>query len=82
MVHWDMRSGNCVRDLGEYGVGVVKVEATRESTVGLFAENTVIVWDNFSGETLYTLAMVSGQLALLWMSRLIFLRFWGWLIVE
>ena len=55
-----MRSGNCVYDLGEYGVGVVKVEATRESTVGLFAENTVIVWDNFSGETLYTLAMVSS----------------------
>ena len=82
MVHWDMRSGNCVHDLGEYGVGVVKVEATRESTVGLFAENTVIVWDNFSGETLYTLAMVSGQLAHLLMSRSIFLRFWGWLIVE
>ena len=60
MVHWDMRSGNCVHDLGEYGVGVVKVEATRESMVGLFAENTVIVWDNFSGETLYTLAMVSS----------------------
>ena len=53
-----MQSGNCVHDLGEYGVGVVKLEATRESTVGLIAENTVIVWDNFSGETLYTLTMV------------------------
>ena len=58
MVHWDMQSGNCVHDLGEYSVGVVKLEATRESIVGLLAENTVIVWDNFSGETLYTLAMV------------------------
>ena len=62
VVHWDMRSGNCVHDLGEYSVGVVKLESTRETTVGLFAENTVIVWDNFSGETLYTLAMVRNSL--------------------
>jgi hypothetical protein len=55
-----MQSGNCVHDLGEYSVGVVKLdqEAMRESTVGLFAENTVIIWDSFSRETLYTLAMV------------------------
>lgn len=31
-----------------YGMGVVIVEATRESMVSLFAENMVIVWDNFS----------------------------------
>ena len=58
VVHWDIRSGNCVHDLGEFGVEAMKLESTRESTVGLFAENTVVVWDNYTGETLYTLAMV------------------------
>ena len=57
-MHWDIRSGNCVHDLGEFGVEAMKLESTRESTVGLFAENTVVVWDNYTGETLYTLAMV------------------------
>lgn len=37
------------RHLFVYGMGVVIVEATRESMVSLFAENMVIVWDNFSG---------------------------------
>ena len=58
VVHWDIRSGNCVHDLGEYSVGVVKLESTRDTTVGLLSENTVVVWDNFNGETLYTLDMV------------------------
>ena len=59
VVHWDITSGNCIHDLGEYGVQVMKLECAKGSTVGLMAENTVVVWDNFTGETLYTLTLVS-----------------------
>ena len=58
IVHWDIVSGNCVHDLGEYGVQVMKLESAGGTTVGLLAENTVLVWDNFNGETVYTLTMV------------------------
>ena len=37
----------------------MKLECAKGSTVGLMAENTVIVWDNYTGETLYTLTLVS-----------------------
>ena len=59
MVHWDITSGNCIHDLGEYGLQVLKLECAKGSTVGLMAENTVVVWDNYTGETLYTLTLVS-----------------------
>ena len=55
VVHWDMNSGNCVHDLGEYGALVMKLECAGGSTVGLFAENTMVVWENSTGEILYTL---------------------------
>ena len=59
IVHWDIVSGNCVHDLGEYGVAVMKLESTGGgSTVGLLAENTMVVWDNCTGDTLYTMDMV------------------------
>ena len=61
VVHWDMNSGNCVHDLGEYGVLVMKLECAGGSTVGLFAENSMVVWENSTGETLYTLAMVRDR---------------------
>ena len=66
--YWELSSGNCEHMLQEgdaadsllEGVSVVKLEmsAGRE-VVGLMSDETIVVWDKVSGESLYTIALVS-----------------------
>ena len=66
--HWELSSGNCRHLLqepgGDEGVSVVKLDilvggaAVGGVIVGLMSDETVVVWDKSSGESLYTISLV------------------------
>ena len=69
---WELSTGNCqhlLQESGgdEEGVAIVKLDmlmggaAMGGVIVGLMSDETVVVWDKSSGESLYTIALVSGH---------------------
>ena len=65
---WELTTGNCRHLLqdpgGEEGVAIIKLDmlggaAVGGVIVGLMSDETVVVWDKSSGESVYTIALVS-----------------------
>ena len=65
---WELSTGNCRHMLQEgYGAGilsegvsVVKLEiSVGGAIVGLMSDETIVVWDKTTGESLYTVTLVS-----------------------
>ena len=70
--HWELTSGNCRHMLQERsveedavgGVAVVKLEmAPSGEVVGLMSDETIVVWDKTSGESVYTIALVRAAVS-------------------
>ena len=68
--YWELSTGNCRHMLQEgggegeefllEGVAVIKLDiSVGGAVVGLMSDETVVVWDKSSGESLYTIALVS-----------------------
>ena len=62
--YWEVTTGNCRHLLqesgGDEGVSVVKLDILVGGViVGLMSDETVVVWDKSSGESLFTIALVS-----------------------
>ena len=72
--YWELSTGNCRHMLQERGregaesllegVAVVKLDISVGGAVlGLMSDETVVVWDKTSGESLYTIALVSCRVS-------------------